>query len=171
MNATERRKEIINILKNYNGPISATSIANELDVSRQVIVGDVALLRAAGEEILSTTKGYILKNDDSNKDYITKIIACIHDKDSIEDELNIIVDEGATVVDVIVDHGAYGKITGDLHLSSRRDIKEFVKKLNECDVNPLSQLTGGVHLHTIKYKNEEIFNEIIKQLRGKGYIL
>ncbi|WP_207707463.1 transcription repressor NadR [Clostridium tarantellae] len=171
MNATERREEIINMLKSSSSAISATVIAKNLSVSRQIIVGDVALLRASGERIISTTRGYILENDKLNKDYIVKTIACIHAKKCIEDELTIIIDEGAKVLNVIVEHGVYGEIKGELHLSSRRDIKEFMEKLEKYNIDPLCQLTKGVHLHTICCKNNEIFETILKKLRKKGYLL
>jgi uncharacterized protein len=170
MNANERRNQILNTLKSSKNPISGSYLSKKLDVSRQVIVSDVALLRASGVDIISTPKGYILSEDLNNK-YITKTIACKHPKDCIEDELNLIVDEGATVVNVIVEHSVYGQLTGDLHLSSRRDVREFVKNLNENFVNPLSQLTEGIHLHTIKCENEEILESVINALKEKGYSL
>lgn len=170
MNGLDRREEILNILKNSSQAISGTSLANELNVSRQLIVGDIALLRASGMDIISTPKGYILNNNESNENYIIRTIACRHSKDFIEDELNSIVDEGATVVNVIVEHSVYGQITGDLHVSSRRDVKAFINKLKLQDINPLAQLTDGIHLHTIKCRDEETYQEIIKSLKEKGYL-
>lgn len=169
MKALDRREKIIEILKNSKQEKSGTALANELNVSRQLIVGDIALLRASGKNIVSTPKGYIL-NDNSQDGYILKTIACKHSKDLIEDELNLIVDEGASVVNVIVEHSAYGQLTGNLHISSRRDVKDFMKKLNSVDINPLAQLTDGVHFHTIKVKSEEVFEEVIKILKEKGYL-
>ncbi len=170
MNGLERREEIIKILKNDTKAISGTNLANELNVSRQLIVGDIALLRASGLNIISTPKGYILDNKENNEGYIIKTIACKHSKNFIEDELNVIVDEGATVVNVIVEHGVYGQITGDLHVSSRRDVKDFMEKLKLEDTNPLSKLTDGIHLHTIRCRHEESFEEIVNILREKGYL-
>ena len=118
-------------------------------------------------DIISTPKGYILNNNESNENYIIRTIACRHSKDFIEDELNSIVDEGATVVNVIVEHSVYGQITGDLHVSSRRDVKAFINKLKLQDINPLAQLTDGIHLHTIKCRDEETYQEIIKSLKER----
>lgn len=170
MNVLSRRENILDILKNSKQAISGTSLANKLNVSRQIIVGDIAVLKASGEDIISTSKGYIL-NDKKENDYILKTIACKHSKDCIEDELNVIVDEGATVVNVMVEHCLYGQITGDLYLSSRRDVKEFMEKLKSDIANPLADLTDGIHLHTIKCRDEASFNEIIKILESKGYLL
>lgn len=169
MNVVQRRDKILNILKKSDKAISGTKLANELNVSRQIIVGDVAILKASGEDIISTARGYILNS--KNDEYIEKTIVCKHGKDEIEDELNIIVDEGATVVNVVIEHGVYGQITGDLYLSSRRDVKDFINKLKEDKLNPLSELTEGIHLHTIKCKDEDIFKAVRKSLEEKGYLL
>ncbi|MGX4600346.1 3H domain-containing protein [Faecalimicrobium sp. JNUCC 81] len=171
MSVLSRRENILKILKNSKQAVSGTSLASELNVSRQVIVGDVAILKAAGEDIISTSKGYILNDKKESEGYILKTIACKHSKEYIEDELNSIVDEGATVVNVMVEHCLYGQITGDLYLSSRRDVKEFIQKLKSDIVNPLADLTDGIHLHTIKCRDEVSFNEIIKSLESKGYLL
>ncbi|MEG1311946.1 MAG: transcription repressor NadR [Romboutsia sp.] len=171
MNVLNRREKILDILKNSKQAINGTNLASELNVSRQVIVGDIAILKASGEDIISTSKGYILNDKEKSKNCIVKTIACKHSKDFIEDELNIIVDEGVTVVNVIIEHCVYGQITGDLYVSSRRDIKEFMEKLKLDMANPLSQLTDGIHLHTIKCRDEDSFNEVIKSLESKGYLL
>ncbi|MDU1538532.1 MAG: transcription repressor NadR [Paeniclostridium sordellii] len=170
MNAKDRRNQILDILKNSTQAVNGSQLSKELRVSRQVIVSDVALIRASGIDIISTPKGYILNKNVDDR-YIVKTIACKHSRDCTEDELNLIVDEGATVVNVIVEHSVYGQLIGDLHLSSRRDVREFMKSLNENSVNPLSQLTDGIHLHTIKCENEDILNSVLNNLKEKGYAL
>lgn len=169
MNGSDRRVKILELLTNKQKAVSGSELSKILDVSRQVIVSDIALLRASGEEILSTPKGYII-GDKKNENYIYKTVACKHKKDFIEEELNLIVDEGATVVNVIVEHSVYGQITGDLHLDCRRDVRAFMKKL-DGDIIPLSQLTDGIHLHTIKCKDTETLESVISALKEKGYIL
>ena len=47
MDAQERRQAIARRLERARSPVSATALAREFSVSRQIIVGDVALLRAA----------------------------------------------------------------------------------------------------------------------------
>lgn len=170
MSGSERREKIVEILKSLTKPVSGSYLSKILDVSRQVIVSDVALIRASGINIISTPKGYIL-NEEKCENKLIKTIACKHSKEWIEDELNAIVDEGATVLNVIVEHSVYGQLTGNLHLSSRRDIREFIKKLEKDTVNPLSQLTDGVHLHTIKCDKEEVLENVIRSLKEKGYLL
>ena len=48
MNAAERRGRILEYLRSSDGPLAAAALAQKLSVSRQIIVGDVALLRAGG---------------------------------------------------------------------------------------------------------------------------
>lgn len=171
MNSIDRRNKIVEMIKTSTSPVSGTYIANTLNVSRQLVVGDVALLRASGLNIIATPKGYIINDMNSNEGYIIKTIACKHHKDLMEDELNTIVDEGATIVNVIVEHSVYGEITGDLHISSRRDVKEFISKVNSNNIHPLSDLTDGIHLHTIKCRDEETYNQVIDSLKIKNYLL
>ena len=59
MTASERRQQIARLLSASQAPISATTLSQELGVSRQIIVGDIALLRAAGQEITATARGYV----------------------------------------------------------------------------------------------------------------
>ena len=47
MNAAQRRERILTRLNSAGAPLSASTLAAELGVSRQIVVGDVALLRAA----------------------------------------------------------------------------------------------------------------------------
>ena len=61
MDAKTRRKEILNIIKYNMEPVSGSALAKKLNVSRQVIVQDIALLRAENNDIISTHKGYINK--------------------------------------------------------------------------------------------------------------
>ena len=171
MNSGDRRQKILSMIKQSSKPLSGSFIAKELNVSRQLIVGDVALLRASGSDIISTARGYIINDTKNNDNYLLKTIACKHSKEDMEDELNIIVDEGATIINVIIEHPVYGELTGDLHLSSRRHVLDFIEKLKSKDSPMLSKLTHGIHLHTIKCENEDIYNNLLRSLKEKGYLL
>ena len=107
MNSEKRREYIMNALKQTDRPISASKLAKELSVSRQIIVGDVALLRASGEKVLATPRGYVIDLSVASDQYT---VACVHDFDNMEKELNIMVDNGATVVNVTVEHPLYGQL-------------------------------------------------------------
>lgn len=164
-----RRSKIKEILKNSNTPISGSYLSKELDVSRQIIVQDIALLRAEGIDIIATPQGYIIPS--FKKENILKIIPCIHNKDQIEEELKIIISLGGKVLDVMVEHPIYGEIKGMLMLKSFYDIEQFMNKLNNSISEPLLVLTGGVHLHTIEVENEQILKLIESELSKKGYLL
>lgn len=164
-----RRNKIIELLEESNNPISGSELSLKLDVSRQVIVQDIAILRAEGYKITATSQGYVLDTEVLNS--TRKVIASNHDKDDIEDELNTIVDMGGTIIDVIVEHNLYGQLSANLMVSSRREVKKFVEKIKDKKTKPLCALTDGVHLHTIEAKNEEIIKDIEDKLFEKGYLL
>ena len=167
MDANKRREKILSQLQSSDSAVNGTQLAVLFDVSRQVIVGDIALLRASGKEILSTPRGYILG---SKQGGLTKKIVCIHDISGIEDELNIIVDNGCEVIDVIIEHAVYGELSGKLEIANRYDVKSFVHTLGIENASPLSLLTGGVHIHTIRYPDEMSLSRVMTQLAEKGYL-
>ena len=170
MEGVERREKLIAILKNRKEePISGTELAKQLGVSRQVIVQDIALLRAVNKNILSTTKGYLLYYQEARK--VNRCFMVKHSTDQIEEELCIIVDHGGKVLDVIVMHDIYGEIRTDLIMSSRKDVYDFVKKVNDKQTVPLKELTDGTHLHTVEADSEDILDDIEQELREKGYLI
>jgi len=171
VNATQRRDKIIDMLSSSKDPVSATTLAKEFLVSRQVIVGDIALIRAFGVNIFATPRGYLLKNNEENNDRIIKTIACKHGVDKLKDELYLIIDNGGAIMDVIVEHPIYGDLTGPLHIFSRFDADEFIKKVMEHNVQPLSALTEGIHLHSISCINEESYDRIIEELKKHNVLL
>jgi len=169
MEGQERREKLIEILKNNKESVSGTELAKRLGVSRQVIVQDIALLRAVNKNILSTTKGYILYYQEKQK--VNRCFLVKHTTEQIEDELCTIVDNGGKVLDVIVTHDIYGEISTNLIIKNRQDVYDFVKKVKSKNTVPLKELTDGVHLHTIEADSEEILDKIEKDLREKGYLL
>ena len=167
MEAASRRQAILDRLRTADRPVSASALAAEQNVSRQIIVGDIALLRAGGAEISATPRGYVLPRA---TDGITRTIACRHTLEQTGTELDILVDNGCTVINVIVEHPVYGQITGELHLSSRHDVQEFMDKVRTDGARLLSELTGGVHLHTLMCPDEAAYRRTIAQLREAGMI-
>lgn len=167
MTASERRKIILAELEASEMPMNASQIAKTLGVSRQVIVGDVALLRASGEDIIATPRGYIYEK--IKKNYYS--IACVHDSEDTLEELYLIVDYGCSVLDVIVEHQVYGQLVGELHIHSRRDADAFMKSLRESNQEPLSRLTGKIHLHTIECPSEQHFQDLKKELSRRGFLV
>ncbi len=170
MEAKDRREAIINQLKNNKQQITGSDLAAVLSVSRQVIVQDIAILRAKGHRIIATPQGYMLLAQDTGLS-LKRTFACCHKENNTEEELNIFVDCGGTVEDVIVEHPIYGQISGSLMLKSRTDVSAFCQKLSEGKAALLSSLTGGVHLHTIKAEKDEVFDFIEKKLRDADILL
>lgn len=169
MEGQKRRDKIIELLVNAKEPISGNDLAKKLGVSRQVIVQDIALLRAVNKNILSTTKGYLIYQQEEQK--VNRCFLVKHGNEEIEDELCTIVDNGGKVLNVIVDHDLYGQIAVDLIIKNRQDVYDFVKKVRLKNTVPLKELTDGVHLHTVEADSEEILDKIEKALREKKYLL
>lgn len=171
MDANERREEILIILSKSQDPVKGTELSEKLEVSRQVIVQDIAILRARGENILATPQGYLIPKA-YDKGRLIKTIACTHQSnDELEDELKTIVDLGGKVLDVIVEHPLYGEIKSQLQIGSRHDLKQFMDNLTETKAEPLSSLTGGVHIHTIEVDNEQTLKRIKDSLLRKRYLI
>lgn len=168
MEAQLRREKIARRLEQAQGPVSATALAKEFSVSRQIIVGDVALLRAAGLDIAATPRGYILP---AGMGGLRFTVACSHTSEQMEQELNAIVDQGGTVVDVIVEHPIYGQITAPLRLSSRFEVSQFVERCQQEEAAPLSLLTDGVHLHTVSCQDAACEARVKKALGELGLLL
>jgi len=170
MTSEERREKIEIELRNNTDPITATALAKKFSVSRQIIVGDIALMRASGIKISATPRGYVI-NAEVEKNEKVYTIACCHDDINMAAELYAVVDNGGTLLDVTVEHPIYGQIVGQLHISSRYDADLFLKKVENNQAQPLMRLTGGIHLHTIKCNDEETFNRIMKALQKENIIL
>ena len=168
MNAAQRRKTIMARLAGTAQPLSASALAAELGVSRQIVVGDVALLRAAGAQIDATPRGYQLHP--AAKGY-TGILACVHrTAEEMRAELYTVVDQGGVVVDVAVENPLYGELRGNLNLASRYDVDNFIQQAKDTPEALLSRMTGGVHLHTLHCPDAGSFERIKKELEEKGIL-
>ena len=166
MQAKKRRQAILKYLRQASRPVSAGFLAERFSVSRQAVVGDVALLRAAGADISATPRGYVILEADRG---LVRRIACRHDAAGMEAELCAVVDQGCSVLDVIVEHPVYGQLTGPLQLSSRYDVGQFLSRC--AGARPLSDLTGGIHLHTLSCPDEDAFRRVRDVLRDLGVLL
>lgn len=166
----ERRERIIELLKSTRTPVSGTELAKTLGVSRQIIVQDIALLRAKNREIISTNKGYLLFNSLGN-DGAQSVVMVKHNSDQVFDEFATIVELGGRVLDVSVDHDYYGQIQIDLVINDINDAREFVQKMNESKSQPLKCLTGDIHYHTIAAPSEKVLQLIRNELKEKGYLI
>ena len=169
MNSNNRRELIYASLLNSQRPLKGTDLAGQYGVTRQVIVKDIAILRAEGKDIIATPEGYIVNKGLDN--YIKKIIAVSHTREEMYDELKTIIKYGGRVEDVIVEHPLYGEIKCNLMLKNMADLEEFMLSFKRYNAEPLSALTGGMHLHTIAAERNKILENIEKALITKGYVL
>lgn len=169
MEGNKRREQLIKILKEASDPVSGGELSRLLGVSRQVIVQDIALLRASDINIFSTTKGYLIYR--SEQAGVRRIFRVKHTDEQIEDELCTIVDNGGKILDVLVKHEIYGQITTPLIIRNRQDVYDFVNKVKTNKIVPLKELTDGVHQHTIEADSEETLNRIETKLSEKGYLI
>lgn len=167
MTGEERRKKIIEILKQSSEPLSGSAIGEQTGVSRQVVVQDIALLRTQGVSIMATAKGYLLQ--DANK--AGRLFKVCHTEEQTEDELLTIIDLGGCVEDVTVNHRVYGKMSAILNVKNRRDVKLFMEDMTSGKSTPLMNVTSGYHFHYVTADQEEILDEIEDALAAKRYLV
>ncbi len=166
MNGSERREGIIQCIKESKTPVSGQKLASIYDVSRQVIVQDIALIRAAGYDIMSTNRGYILNTPVS----FSRTFKVQHTDERTEEELCAVVDLGGCVEKVMVNHRVYGKMEAPLHINSRRKVKTFVEDIQNGKSSPLLNITSGYHYHLISADSEETLDLIENMLREKEFL-
>lgn len=166
MTGQERRNLIIDTIKNSDEPLSGGALGHITEVSRQVVVQDIALLRAQGCPILATNRGYIW--DDTHR--FTRILKVHHSNEQTDDELKTIVDLGGTIIDVMINHRVYGKMKAKLNIRNRRDVTNFLNDIKNGKSTPLMNITSGYHFHTICADSQEALNDIENALRKKKYL-
>lgn len=167
--AETRRDRIVEIIKGASEPVTGGELAARLGVSRQVIVQDMAILRASGEPIIATPRGYVATPLQAGRPVFREVLAVQHTREQIDAELNALVDLGIRVVDVIVDHPVYGELRGLLMIESRADVRHFLQRLEGAE--PLMALTRGVHLHTVEASRQGAIEEGRQALRELGILL
>lgn len=167
MTGQDRRESIIGQIRKSEAPLSGTKLASMYHVSRQVIVQDIALIRASGYDIISTNRGYILNTVRS----VTRVYKVRHTDEQLEDELCAIVDLGGFVKNVMVNHRVYGRIEVELNVGSRRRIVEFMEDIHNGKSSPLKNITSNYHYHTVIADKEETLELIEDMLREKGYLV
>ena len=169
MNTKERREDIKKLLNRSNSPLKGIEIANRYGVSRQVIVQDMAILRAEGIDIVSTSRGYVILKPKNSK--IVKTIATKHGHSDMRDEMEIILRNGGKILNVIVEHSVYGELIGNINIGTEEELDAFMTLMGNRMNEPLSFLTDGLHLHTVEVESIEDYNNIIKGLEEAGYLV
>lgn len=163
----ERRNRILELLESSQEPLPGSALADRFNVSRQVVVTDIAILRSSYPNLMATSKGYIMLHADKCR----RVFKVRHTDEETEDELISIVELGGRIMDVYVDHRIYGTIRKPLDISSKRDVDHFMKDLLSGVSTPLKNITSGYHFHTVEARSESILEEIEQMLQDKGYLV
>lgn len=171
MTGETRRMKILDMLKSQHTPISGTALAKQYHVSRQVIVQDIALMRAENHRILSTNKGYVYRAEELDDNQPKRVFWVKHNTEQVLDEFMTVLDLGGKILDVAVEHELYGQIRVDLLIETVQDAHDFVAKLAKCKDNPLKVLTDDCHYHTVAAPSEKLLNLIERELKEKGFLL
>lgn len=187
--AEARRASLLDALRNADAPVSGGQLANTLNVSRQVIVQDIALLREAGASIVATTKGYVLADATQTAaqnatqtmaqnaeqpavhlDEPARTFKLHHEVEQTRDELQTIIALGGRVHNVSISHRAYGRITAPLEIADQADIERFINDIESGKSSPLSTATSGYHYHLVSAPSNEALEAIGRALADKGFL-
>ncbi len=165
LSGQDRREQILKILKNSKEPVAGTDLAKKLNVSRQIVVQDMALIRANGVEVMATNRGYIIQEPSE----VSRVFKVVHTNEQVEEELNMFVDLGAKVEDVFVYHKVYGVIKAPMNIKSRRDVKRYMEDISGGKSTNLMNLTSNYHYHTVVAEDEQTLDMIQEELQQKGF--
>ena len=171
MTGSQRRQKLLALLEEAQSPLSGTALARQLQVSRQVIVQDIALMRAENHNILSTNKGYLCRPDAAGNAQPKRVFFVRHTTQQVLEEFLTVIDLGGRILDVAVEHEIYGQIRVDMLIEDPRDAREFARKLSQSPDNPLKVLTDDCHYHTVAAPSQRLLDLIEEELRSKGFLL
>ena len=185
-----RRASLLDALRSADAPVSGGQLASTLNVSRQIIVQDIALLREAGANIVATTKGYVLADTAQTLtqnttqtmtqnaaeqpvavlDEPARTFKLHHEVEQTMDELQTIIALGGRVHNVSISHRAYGRITAPLVIADQADIERFIHDIESGKSSPLSTATSGYHYHLVSAPSDEALEAIGRALADKGFL-
>ena len=165
MTTAERREAILAQLG--EAPVAARTLANRYGVSRQIIVQDIAVIRAAHPNVISTARGYVLQKAEP---VCTREFKVRHTPDRTGQELNLIVDCGGRVKNISISHRVYGRITAEMDIRSRQDVREFLQSFEDSSSTVLSTATDGYHYHLVEAATPDRLNLIEKELQEHGFL-
>ncbi len=170
MSGKERREKMLEILRQSKTPVSGKDLAQTFGVSRQVVVQDIALLRAQNLEITATNTGYVLAKAEKAQGKNTRVFKVSHSSEQTREELELIINYGGVVEDVFIYHKVYGVLRGDLHISNPEDIEKFMEELQSGKSSLLMNVTSGYHYHTVSAPTEILLDLIQEKLQERGFL-
>ena len=168
----QRRDLILRTLQEAHHPVTGGELGDLTNVSRQVIVSDINLLKAKDEPIMATNQGYLYTWPNQKTQDIEKIIVCKHAPEQTVEELHILVDHGVTVKDVRVEHPVYGDVRASIMVSNRQEVKTFIEQIEQAQALYLLNLDdSGIHLHTISAPRQEQLDDAEEALKKAGFLV
>ena len=171
MTGEKRRELILQKLKEQGPPLSGTALAKLFSVSRQVIVQDIALMRAENHSIISTNKGYLYRTEESENTQPKRVFYVKHTTEQVLEEFMTVIELGGKILDVAVEHEIYGQLRVDLLIETALDAADFSQRLLNCRDNPLKVLTDDCHYHTVTAPSEKLLDLIQQELEAKGFLV
>jgi len=165
----ERRQELLETLRTAHEPVLGSELAQRFGVSRQVLVQDMAILRAGGSDVIATPRGYLLRNPEPASH--RAVLHVRNDRASMVDQMTVLVDLGIRIVDDMIDHPVLGPLRADLSISSRQDVLEYAERLESTKSAPLFELTGGRHSHTVESVRPDLLERARTELQQRGYLV
>lgn len=171
MTGEERRNALLALLKESAAPLSGTALAGQFHVSRQVIVQDMALMRAENHPILATNRGYLYRRKETEDNSPKRVFFVRHSNEQVLEEFDTVLELGGKILDVVVEHELYGQLRADLLIESKQDAREFYSRMVSSHDQPLKTLTGGCHYHTVAAPSEKLLDLIEVALREKGFLI
>lgn len=166
----KRREKLAEILREAKQPVTGSDLARCLGVSRQVIVGDIGILRAQGMNIFATLQGYRTSVQEIDADHLASIF-CRHDRIGLEKEFFIILKHGGKIKDVAIEHPLYGEFRAALMIESIEQAKDFLQRFDDLAAEQLSIATGGFHYHMLEAPDQEALERIKKSLKEQGILV
>ena len=170
MTGEERRNRILQMLQTQTAPLSGTALAECFHVSRQVIVQDIALMRAENHPILSTNRGYLYRRREAAVPVPKRVFFVRHTTGQVLEEFETILELGGKILDVVVEHELYGQIRVDLLIETKQDAQEFYAKLLKSHDKALKVLTDDCNYHTVAAPTKTLLDLIEQALQQKGFL-
>lgn len=170
MTGEERRNQILQMLQTQEAPLSGTALAECFHVSRQVIVQDIALMRAENHPIFSTNRGYLYRRSEEAAPIPKRVFFVRHTTEQVPEEFDTILELGGKILDVVVEHELYGQIRVDLLIETKQDAQAFCAKLLKSHDKALKVLTDDCHYHTVAAPTQTLLELIEQALQQKGFL-
>ena len=156
----------------------AAVIANEMGVNMRITSGPA--IEKAGD--LAALLTNLQEHDILFVDEIHRLNRAVEEilYPAMEDyAIDIIIGKGPSANSIRLDLPHFtligattraGQLTAPLALSSRYDVEQFIRRMADSHAQPISALTGGVHLHTLSCPSEAVFAHLKATLADMGML-